>query len=333
MRAGGAWVPAVTAVLLLFLGPSSSLADAAGATASWDDSDARRHDPISGRGSPAIEVPLRIAHGWFVVPVLLDDSVSLEFIVDTGAGMSAVTRSTLERLGRATAASVRAKGASGAQELPLARLGSLSLPGLRAFNPSVLVLDDRVLTPRVPGNPDPYDGVLGADLLAEYDVLLDPIAGVLRLFSPGEAAQDALPRLAEAIPLWRIAGPILGHDVQINGSVMPAILDTGSRRVVVSPRAARNARVQALPGTAQSGQAGVGTREVTWEDVDLERVRAGTTELGSMAAQVGALPIFHSLGFADRAVVLLGNPALRGCPVLISYERDTVRYCESPQGS
>ena len=295
------------------------------------------HEGARWAGPPAptpssVEIPLRVAHGWFIVPVVVDDSLSLEFVVDTGAGMSAVSRSTLERLGRASSSSVRAEGASGSQELPVARLGSLGLSGLRSFNLPVLVVEDDVLTPEVSGDPGSYDGVLGADLLSDYDVLLDPVGGVLRLLNPDEPSLDRLPVLAEPIPLWRIAGPILGHDVEINGSVMPAILDTGSRRVVVSPRGARNARVEALPGTAQSGRPGVGSQEVRWEDVDLERVRAGTTDLGAVAAQVGALPIFRSLGFADRAVVLLGNPALRGCPVLISYRRETIRYCRTPDG-
>jgi hypothetical protein len=272
-----------------------------------------------------------VGHGWFIVPVTVDGDVDLEFIVDTGAGISAVSRSTLERLERSPSSSARAQGAGGAQELPLARLGSLAVSALRSYNQQVLVLEDGVLTPQVPGDPAPYDGVLGADVLADYDVLLDPVGGVLRLLSPEDAGSTSLPPLADPIPLWRIAGPILGHDVEINGAVMPAILDTGSRRVVVSPRAARNARATALPGTARSGRAGVGPEELRWEDVDLAQVRAGTTDLGSVAAQVGALPIFRSLGFGDRAVVLFGNPALRGCPVLISYSRETIRYCESPR--
>lgn len=331
-RRGGEWRALALAPLILgstLAGPGASKVEPAGVHGHTAEGAAAA---ANARTLP-IEVPLRVAHDWFVVPVTLDGDVSLEFIVDTGAGISAVSRRTLERLGREATSSARAQGASGAQELPVARLGSLALSGLRSFNPRVLVLDDDVLTPGVPGGAEPFDGVLGADLLSAYDVLLDPVGGVMRLLSPDRSGHGSpLPPLAEPISIWRIAGPILGHDVEINGSVMPAILDTGSRRVVVSPRAARNARVEALPGTARSGQAGVGTERLRWEDVDLDRVRAGTTELGAVAAQVGALPIFRSLGFGDRAVVLLGSPALQGCPVLISYRRETIRYCRSPAG-
>ncbi|HSM04887.1 MAG TPA: pepsin/retropepsin-like aspartic protease family protein [Longimicrobiales bacterium] len=281
-------------------------------------------------GVAQIDVPLRVENDWFIVPVTVGDDLTLDFIVDTGAGLSAVTTTTLRRLGGTTSGSVRAQGASGAQELRTARVPSLRVGTLRAWNAQVLVLEDDVLTPDVPGDPDAYDGVLGADVLADHDVLLDPVAGVLRLFSGGEPVAGTLPPLGDPFPLWRIAGPILGHDVEINGSVMPAILDTGARRVVVSPRGARNARAVSIPGTGQSGTPGVGREEVRWEDVDLERVRAGGTELGALEAQVGDLPIFRSLGFGDRAVVLLGNPALRGCPVLISYRTDTIRYCRRP---
>jgi predicted aspartyl protease len=276
-----------------------------------------------------VEVPLRVENGWFLVPVTVGEGLTLDFIVDTGAALSAVTGSTLRRMGAEPSGSVRTQGASGAQELPTARIPSLEVGTLRSWNAPVLVLDEDVLTPDLPGDPRPYDGVLGADLLGSHDVLLDPVAGVLKLFE-GEPPADALPPLAEPLPLWRIAGPILGHDVEVNGSVMPAILDTGARRVGVSPRGARNARATALPGTGRTGTPGVGSEEVRWEDVDLARVRAGETELGAVAAQVGALPIFRSLGFGDRAVILLGNPALRRCPVLISYRRDTIRYCRTP---
>jgi predicted aspartyl protease len=276
-----------------------------------------------------VEVPLRMEHGWFLVPVTVGGDLTLDFIVDTGAALSAVTGSTLRRMGVEASGSVQAQGASGAQELPTARIQSLELGTLRTWNAPVLVLDDEVLTPDVPGDPPPYDGVLGADVLGAHDVLLDPVAGVLKLFGE-DPHPDALPPLADPLPLWRIAGPILGHDVTINGSVMPAILDTGARRVVVSPRGARNARATAVPGTRRTGTPGVGREDVAWEDVDLTRVQAGDTDLGALAAQVGSLPIFRSLGFGDRAVVLLGNPALRGCPVLISYRRDTIRYCRRP---
>jgi predicted aspartyl protease len=280
-------------------------------------------------GVPAqVEVPLSAENGWFIVPVTLDDGEALRFIVDTGAALSAVTASTLRRIGVSPGGTVQAQGASGTQELATARIPSLTLGTLRSFNSRMLVLDEGVLTPS--GGRVPYDGVLGADIMGAHDVLLDPVSGVLRLFDAGTAmATGPLPPLADPLPLRRIAGPILGHDVEINGSVMPAILDTGSRRVVVSPRAARNARVEAIDGSVQVRRAGVGSQEVRVQDVDLGRVVAGQTELGAIAAQVGALPIFAALGFADRAVVLLGSPALAGCPVLISYSRDTIRYCRA----
>ncbi|MEJ2539389.1 MAG: retropepsin-like aspartic protease, partial [Gemmatimonadota bacterium] len=175
------------------------------------------------RGAPAqVEVSLAAENGWFVVPVRVDDGGDLRFIVDTGAALSAVTRSTLRRLGVTPGATVRAQGASGVQELATARIPSLALGTLRAFNSRVLVLDEGVLTPD--GGGTPYDGVLGADILGNHDVLLDPVSGVLRLFDPGSAVTTGpLPALSAPLPLRRIAGPILGHDVEINGSVMPAI--------------------------------------------------------------------------------------------------------------
>ncbi|UCC25011.1 MAG: aspartyl protease family protein [Gemmatimonadales bacterium] len=290
---------------------------------------------VAGPGRAQEEAPLSAENGWFVVPVTVNDTLPLRFVLDTGAALSAVSRTTAERLGLPSGDPVVAQGASGPQRLGTVRLETMAVGRLEAWNRRVLVLEDRTLTPQ--GGREagftPYDGVLGADFFGRFDVLIDPLDGVFRLYSPGTPpSPGALPPLAEPIPLRRIAGPILGHDVVLNGVTVPAILDTGARRVVVSPRGARVAGITPIEGTARVAPAGVGTRQVRVEDARVDSLRAGTTALTSVPAEVGALPIFRTLGFGDRSVILLGSPVFRECPVLISYTADTIRYCRDAAG-
>ncbi|HSG47201.1 MAG TPA: family 16 glycoside hydrolase [Longimicrobiales bacterium] len=273
-------------------------------------------------------------HGWFVVPVVVNEADTLRFILDTGAAVSAVTASTARRLGMPADGLVTAQGASGAQRLPTVRIHRITLAGIPAVDLRALVLEEETLTPfggREEGYA-PYDGVAGWDLFGSYDLLVDPVAGVLRLYGGRSAPEPAiLNALAPPLPLRRIAGPIVGHDVTVNGATLPAILDTGARRVVLSPRGARIAGVRGTsPSRGSPAPSGVGTEVVAVRDGEAQRLVAGTTDLGPVPVQVGPLPIFRGLGYGDRSVLLLGNPALAGCPFLLSYRDDTVRYCREP---
>ena len=277
---------------------------------------------------PYREVELRAENGWFIVSVVGNGTDSLEFIVDTGAGISAVTEDTAARLGLGPGNEVTAQGASGTQRLRLSSLPSLAMGDLVSENLRVLVLPAGTLAPFADGEEGrgPYDGVVGADILTRFDVLIDPLAGQLRLYDHGERpGAELLSQLGDVVPFRRIGGDHVLHDVDVNGVTVPAVLDTGSRYLLLNSAAAEAAGVERT--SIEVSSPGVGT-----DEVEIGKGRLDVFMLASAAARdvpvsIGDLPVFSAVGFAGRPVVLLGNPAVRRCPIFLSYSDNTVRYC------
>jgi len=292
-------------------------------------------DPGGSAGSRAfgaerlpVEIPLRWENGWFVVPVVAGGVDSLTFIVDTGASVSAVTESTAARLKLAPGTPVTASGASGEQRLRVTRVPRLTFGGVDAHQARVLVLADETLAPERAAELglEPFDGVLGSDQLAAFDVLLDPVAGALWLYEPGEApGREVSDRLSEPLPMTRLPGGLLMHDIEVRGVVLPAVLDTGARYVVLSRLAAERAGVEASAGTGS--RMGVGSETTQVGEGHTDALRIGKTPMSATSVRIGDLPVFRALGLSDAPAVLLGNPVLRRCPVLLSYRENTVRYC------
>lgn len=279
---------------------------------------------------PYHTLPLTFENGWYIVPVVSGED-SLRFIFDTGAGISVVTESTAGRLGLAEGDRIVAQGASGSQEVRATTVPALTFAGIEVRNTRVFVLPDRHVTPTpVGGAQDPaYDGVLGADLFGAYDVYIDPLAGVVRLYAPGEAIDVDLPTaLAPPIAVRRTTGTVLSHDILVNEVPLPAVVDTGARHVILNTAAAERAGVE--PGARVTTPVGVGTESPDVWEAAPQRIRIGGVTFGSAPVRIADLPVFAVTGFRDQPVVLLGTPVFGGCAMLISYRDDTIRYCREP---
>lgn len=282
-----------------------------------------------------VSVPLTVSDSWLVVSVVLGDdrADTLRFIVDTGASRSAVTASTTERFALPRVGRVRAHGASGPADLDVAALPELSLGGVRIRNLRALVVDDATLTPdggRLKED-DPLDGVLGADVLRRFDVLLSAPEGSMILFDPGQTPHDVEERFSAPVPVSPASRPLLRHQVHIEGVRMTGVLDSGSRRVVLSSTAARIAGIAPEVGREERSAPGVGGQETIQRPVVVGRVQAGGLLLEAVPAHVADLPAFAALGAASVPIVLLGAPVLAHCPAFISYSAGTVRYCRGPE--
>ena len=127
-----------------------------------------------------------------------------------------------------------------------------------------------------------------------------------------------------------LMGSLIGLDVEVNGVPMGAVLDTGSRRMIVSEAGAEVADVRLGNASTDEGR-GIGTQRLTSRPARFD-LTVGGTQLGELRGEATDLPVFRVLGF-DGPVVLLGTPAIRGCLLHISYERDELRFCSTPQRS
>ena len=277
-----------------------------------------------------IEIPLRSENAWFIVEVDVNGT-TLDFILDTGAGITAVSEGTKARLELPSRGRAQVTGASGGQTVGLTRIDELIFGGQTQRDMNVIVLEDQTITPYggLRDGFEAYDGVLGVDVFARWDLLIDPDAGTLTLLEPGaDVTPDTETRLGPSLVLRAVGGRLITIPVQVNGVETRAVLDTGSRRMILSSAGARAAEVETRPPAENATSQGVGDHSVSMEDADFEVATAGT-DFGLLPGHVADLPVFEVLGLSGP-VLLMGNPALRNCLLYISYRTNAVRLCAAP---
>jgi predicted aspartyl protease len=251
------------------------------------------------------EVPASLADGFVEVPAMVDGRPA-RFLLDTGAQDMLVTPEAAARLGLAPdpARMTRLLGTGGEGRAPNAWLAGLHVGDATLARRSVPV----VALP----SPLTADGLLGAPLLAAYDLDLDLVDGRVGLFQVEGCAANAslLPPPFAVVPLTLTADGVPSIPVVVNGVRLVALLDTGSRATALTPAAA--ARVRA-PRLAEGGTA----RGVDGEVVAVRSARVATLAVGwdvQRDVQVAVAPL--QIGHAD---MLLGVDWLRQRRVWVSY--------------
>lgn len=320
--------PALAAAPLVSSGPAPGPA-ATGQASPLRAQEARLAEPVAEQsaeplGELVAELPLLAQGPWLVVPVEGRAGDTLRFILDTGATIGAVSRRVAERYRLRPAAEMRVSGASGFERLPVVEFPALRLDGVRMRRHRIVLPDDALAD----AGTGAFDGLIGADLLDRYDVLIDAPAGTLRLYRSGSAgAGGPVVGPEQAIPFERVRRRLVRLVVRVNGHPVPAILDSGSPSHVLSRAAAELAGAPVTPSPVSEGRRGVGWGAVPTHGAYVDRLEVGPHRIDALAAEVADLSVFDRLGFGSGPVMLLGAPLLRECPVLISWRREMVRVC------
>lgn len=257
------------------------------------------------------DLPLRLVEGYPLVPgSILGQPVS--FLIDTGAQGMLVTPGIAEALRLPLRGITRIYGTGGSQEaklvlLPGLRLGDAAMPALVA-PVSALPVDLRI--------DPPLAGLVGAALLARFDVDFDTPHGRVTLSGPGSCTPP--PGAVLPLEVSRAGEPFV--PIRVNGQTLLALLDTGSRATLLTQATARRLGLGA-PVAASVAQG------VDGERMTLQPVRVGLA-LGDepavdTAVSVAALQL-------DRGDMLLGLDVLGRRRVWIGYERNEVRLGPLP---
>ncbi len=251
------------------------------------------------------EVPASLADGFVEVPATVDDKPA-QFLLDTGAQDMLVTPEAVARLALAPdpARMTRLLGTGGEGRAP-----DVWLAGLRVGEAT---LPRRSVPVVALPSPLAVDGLLGAPLLAAYDVDLDLVHDQVGLNSVEGCAANTplLPPPFTAVPLTLTADGVPSVPVVVNGVQLLALLDTGSRTTLLTPAAAARVRARRLPeeGTGRGVDGGV---------ITVHSARVATLAVGwdvQRDVQIAVAPL--RIGHAD---MLLGADWLRQRRVWVSY--------------
>ena len=178
-------------------------------------------------------VPLELKNHLFIVPVTLNGH-AIGMLLDTGARKSMLGEAAVQRLNlvRDPRSSLRSwVWVDSAQ--PDARIDSMSI-GAAALSLNRLAVNSF-------GGHQPFDGILGLDILRDYDLDIDGPKRVLTLYR--------IRRCEPAPPPWdEAAAPIAGFSTRtgwlklpfkLNGVEGTGFLDTGASNTMITPQMAQ----------------------------------------------------------------------------------------------
>ena len=168
-----------------------------------------------------------------MVPVTIN-GVSKMMMLDTGGGVSQLTRATLSEFNLPEQRSPsRISDIRGDVSTTRAQVGSLTLGNVSFTGKALQVEADPSLGP-------PFAGLLSGDLLADYDVDIDFGSSRLNLFSPGTCGEHGLYWTGDAVAVipFTLSGTHITVPVMLDGQKLSAIIDTGAPVTTMSVDAA-----------------------------------------------------------------------------------------------
>ncbi|HEY2973530.1 MAG TPA: aspartyl protease family protein [Pyrinomonadaceae bacterium] len=259
----------------------------------------------------------------------------LRFVLDTGSGMSVISKETAKKLGLREVARgglARAVGGGGRFEIVYGFLNSLDIGGVRVESVPVYIrhfFDDKT----------PIDGYLGLSVISKFIASVDYGDSIFMLRRPSESfskdlwgirisrneVQPMAPGVVE-IPLRTTSSGFLSGEVHLEGVQRPLnfIIDTGASVSVVSERLAGEEELNNYLEPTRLriyGAAGIA------DDVKsllLPKVMLGTFTRERISAAVLDLePVNETAGFTQNGI--LGGNYLRHFRVSFDFQRGLIR--------
>ena len=253
-------------------------------------------------------MPLRLVENYPIVSAAIG-ATQVSMLLDTGAQGHLVLPEAQAILRLPTlSGTVPVIGTGGAREAPIVvlqgvRLGGVELPPTPAPVAGL---------PALPKVSPMLAGLLGAPLLARYDLDLEVQAGRLGLYDAG-ACGKAVPALGPrmtVVPLEITRDREALLTVRVNGVDLVALLDTGSRATLLTEEAGRRLALHA-PVSANTA------RGVDGERLPLQHVRVREMAVGDDVRR--DVPVSISPLQLGRADMLLGLDYMLQRRVWISY--------------
>ncbi|HEY3043663.1 MAG TPA: aspartyl protease family protein [Vicinamibacterales bacterium] len=273
------------------------------------------------RSSIVLQQQATLTNNLVVLPVSVNGSQPLPFILDTGASVTVIDRRQAESLGLAAAA--RADVSTGGGDVAASdikgvtlQIGDLGLPDL-----NVIAIDMRGLSA---GLGQPIAGILGYDIFHRYVVAIDYAAGLVTLH---EAARYVAPGAGEIIPIT-----IEEQTPFINASILGSLaappakleLDTGKTGALTLVREYVDKYSLLRPGQREvaitAGALLPGQVPATVARV--QGVQLGRSTVNEVLTMI--VPDRDAAGVSGATVGLLGGELLKRFTVVIDYSRNLV---------
>ena len=246
--------------------------------------------PVTAQVVDGTRIPFLFRNNHILLRAVVDDSDSLWFILDSGAGGNVVNASTAKRLGLTVTAGAQAHGAGGRVDAGILRGSRIRLPGLADMGDSMMTTIDLDMLALRTGHP--CDGIIGLPFWQSAVVEIDYARSELVLHDPrtwrAPEGLAALPLTFEQGHPYVEARATLPGGKELDGRF---ILDTGSVMALIldPPGDAADAALKQVPRTLTMVLGGVGGRRQS------PAARIDKLEIGPFAVEK-PVAVFRSEG-------------------------------------
>jgi predicted aspartyl protease len=282
------------------------------------------------RPAVADEAPTQVNTGHdafehMMGPVTINGQGPFQFLVDTGANVSCISKDLAQRLALPDLPPSRVHTIVGVRERPgvlidQLRVGERNRKGVHA---SVLPLDDGL------------EGVLGIDWLSGQRLELGFKAKNLAIT---RSRADFSTQGSAVVPAQRRLGQLTIVDADLSGKRISAMIDSGAQitmcnaalREIVAEMDRRKLRVEPYQRLRMETLVG----EQFWGDLlYIPFMRLGGLHLGNVPVIYADLHVFDIWGLKDRPAVMLGMDLLTQFDaVAMDFGRSQVRFDVSEPG-
>jgi predicted aspartyl protease len=264
-------------------------------------------------------------HDRMTVDVQLSGRGPFQFLVDTGADRTAISRDVAARLGLEAGEAAALHTVTGTSIVRTA-----TIPHLQWSRTPVTVVDAPVLEAKHMG----ADGILGTDSLRSQRVMFDFENRVMTIV-PSRQRVDPKDEGTIVVTGRLRNGRLIVTDAVADGNRITVVLDTGSE-VSIGNEALRRrlARRGLLKDSGSIELLSVTGEILHGQYTFLKKLDMGEVEFGDLAIVFAEAHTFKQLGLEERPALLLGMNALQAFKkVSIDFANKKLRVMLPEQGS
>jgi predicted aspartyl protease len=275
------------------------------------------------------QLPMQEIRGQFVTTIGVNDQ-NLTLLIDTGAGGTILTPRAADRLGLpedfSKSATISGFGSRSPSRHPrIAR--SIRFGPLEWHNQSIFTAD--FIHQQQQDDPASPVGVLGADLLSQFDVEFDFPKQTMTLYQPAACFVNGVPwtNAYERFRPMRTAQNAFVIPVSVNGQPLFGEIDTGAQTTSITRAAALSAGISEASIDREPPETAT---VANGADLVVRRHSFDSLKVGGVTMDHVPLYVDDTLfGVGD---VLLGSDFLRDARVWVSYSTNQVfmQYTRGP---
>jgi len=264
-----------------------------------------RLDPVAGvpdidKTTQTEDVQFKNRDERMTVPVRLAGAGPYQFLVDTGADRTAVSRQLVTRLKFPSAGGVELHSLSGVSSVGTAKIENVQLTKTPA------TIDAAVLEGANMG----ADGIVGVDLLSSQRVQFDFDKQTMSIV-PAATPEGIEDRNSIVVRAKRKNGRLVITDAVANDERLTVVLDTGSQ-ITVGNEALRRRLSDNLVDVAQTVELeSVTGQKIVGSYMFIKQLSIGGVNLTNLAVVFTDAHTFKQLGLDKRPALLLGMNAIR----------------------